>query len=269
MKRLYRMLSMALSIMVCLGGMSAFAKTAERIELVGTDDGESIFAAVARQFNESTPDVKILLPEDIGSAGGIKAVGHNKALIARVARDIKKNEVSYGLTYVPFASASVAFFVHRDNGVQGLSVQQTLDIYGGRVTNWSQVGGNDVKIRVVNHEEGDSNLEVLEDSFLGFRDLTITPRSKTIYEDDEAIQLAEKIKGVIAYGNAVEARKADVVVLSIDGKHPSNVDYPYVTTLGFVFKKQNFTGGLKQFVEFATSDAVHDTILKEGGIPLK
>ncbi len=269
MKTLYVMMSMALGMMVCLSGISALASAAETIELVGTDDGKIVFAAVAEIFNEMTSEVEIILPDDIGSSSGIKAVGRDQALLARVARELRENEAPYGLTYVPFASASVAFFAHKDVGVQELSVQQVLDIYSGKLTNWSEVGGNDVKIRVVNHEEGDSNREVLEDAFPGFKDITVLSKSKTIYDDDEAIELAEKTKGIISYGNSAEASKFDVVVLSIDGSHPSDMNYPYTTVLGFVFKEQNFTGGLKQFVEFATSDAAHEAILEAGGTPLK
>ena len=224
---------------------------------------------MAEAFHAITPAVEIVLPVDIGSTGAINAVGRGQAVLGRVAREPREDEAPYGLTYVPFATTPVAFFVNPDAGVQDLSVQQILDIYSGQLINWSELGGNDVKIRVVNHEEGDSNREVLEDLFPGFDEITVIPKSKTIYEDNEAIELAEKTKGVIAYGNYAEASEAEVVVVSIAGKHPSAADYSYTTTLGLVFKDQHFTGGLKQFVEFATSDAAHDAIRAAGGVPLE
>ena len=47
---------------------------------------------------------------------------------------------------VPFLNGGFVFFVNKENPVESLSVQQLHDIYAGKITNWSQVGGNDVDI---------------------------------------------------------------------------------------------------------------------------
>ena len=46
----------------------------------------------------------------------------------------------------PFLNGGFVFFVNKDNPVDSLSVQQLHDIYAGKITNWKQVGGNDVEI---------------------------------------------------------------------------------------------------------------------------
>ena len=59
----------------------------------------------------------------------------------------------------------------------------------------------------------------------------------------------------------------DVNVLNIAEKSARDPDYPYVGSLGFVYNEKNYTGNIKKFVEFATSEAAHEAIKEVGGIP--
>ena len=44
----------------------------------------------------------------------------------------------------PFATDALVFVVNRDNPVDGLTADQVRRIYTGEITNWSQVGGEDL-----------------------------------------------------------------------------------------------------------------------------
>lgn len=46
----------------------------------------------------------------------------------------------------PFAHDGLIFVVHADNPVDSLTIEQIQGIYSGKITNWSQVGGNDLPI---------------------------------------------------------------------------------------------------------------------------
>jgi phosphate transport system substrate-binding protein len=46
----------------------------------------------------------------------------------------------------PIAKEAFVFFVNGQNSVSDLSIEQIRDIYLKKITNWQQVGGNDVKI---------------------------------------------------------------------------------------------------------------------------
>ena len=50
------------------------------------------------------------------------------------------------LDMVPIALDGFVFITHRDNPVDSLTVQQIQDIYSGKITNWQELGGNDVEI---------------------------------------------------------------------------------------------------------------------------
>ncbi len=77
-----------------------------------------------------------------------------------MARALTDAEAAAGLQYEPIAKLPSAFYVHPDAGVTSLTSAQLADVYAGRVTNWNQVGGADLRIRVVRRDEGDSTLRV-------------------------------------------------------------------------------------------------------------
>jgi phosphate transport system substrate-binding protein len=245
------------------------AALAEEITIVGTGSGTAILKAIGEAFSQQNPGITITVPESIGSGGGIKAVGRDEYLLGRVSRGIKESEKPYGLTYVSYAKMPIVFFVNKNVTAKNLSTQQVVDIYSGKITNWKDVGGNDAGIRVVTREEGDSSLEVLLELFPGFKDITITSKAKTTFSDPETEETVLKTANVIGFGSYPNAKVIDVHVLTIEGKSATDPDYPYVGTLGFVYKEENYTGNIKKFVEFAISEAAHEAITEAGGIPVE
>ena len=240
---------------------------AEEITIVGTGDGVSILKAIGEAFSQKNPGVTIIVPKSIGSGGGIKSVGNDLYKIGRVARRIKEKEKHFDLKYVPFAKVPTVFSVNKSVGVKNLSTNQVCDIYSGKITNWKDVGGKDAKIRVVRREDGDSSFKVLLKSFPGFKDITITSKSKTAYITSEMISILEDREGAIGFGPNDVAKQANVDVLTIDGKKPAEAGYPSAGVLALIFKAKNYTGNIKKFAEFATSTPAQDAIKGVGGMP--
>ena len=245
------------------------AALAEEITIVGTGSGTSILKAIGEAFSQENPGITITVPKSIGSGGGIKAVGRDEYLLGRVARGIKEKEKPYGLTYVSYAKIPIVFFVNKNVTVKNLSTQQVLDIFSGKITNWKDVGGSDAKIRVITREEGDSSQGVLLELLPGFKDITITSKAKTTFSDPETEETVLKTANVIAYGSYPNAKIINVHVLKVEGKSATDSDYPYVGTLGFVYKEENYTGNIKKFVKFAISEAAHEAIIEAGAIPVE
>lgn len=263
MKRFVALVFGLMVLLVFLGPVEA-----KDVTIVGTGSGASILEAVGNSFSQKVPDVTVIVPKSIGSGGGIKAVGTDQELIGRVARTIKEKEKHYGLTYVPIAKMPIVFFVNKGVGLKKLSSRQVCDIYCGKVTNWKEVGGKDAKIRVIRREKGDSSLEVLLESFPGFKDITITEKSKTTLSDPSTCDLCEKKADSIAFGAYANARNRNVDILEIDGASATEADYPSVGTLALIFKEKNRKEGIAEFIDFATSSAAHDPITEAGGVPL-
>jgi phosphate transport system substrate-binding protein len=62
---------------------------------------------------------------------------------------------------------AIAVIVHGDNPVEQLTVAQLKDIFTGKITNWSAVGGQDRPIRPLVRDRNSGTYEVFQDRVLG------------------------------------------------------------------------------------------------------
>ena len=69
-------------------------------------------------------------------------------LAAEPAQSIwdEKEEAGFEWVMEPFATDALVFVVNEDNPVDSLTAEEIRQIYAGEITNWSQVGGDDVPI---------------------------------------------------------------------------------------------------------------------------
>ena len=70
----------------------------------------------------------------------------------------------------------------------------------GKILNWKEVGGADVRIRVVRREDADTTLIVLRASMPGWKDLAITEKSKLAMTTQEATASVREVPGAIGFG---------------------------------------------------------------------
>jgi phosphate transport system substrate-binding protein len=246
------------------------AAGAEEITIVGTGSGSSVLKAIGEAFTALHPDIRIRVPKSIGSSGGIKAVGTDEYVLGRVARDIKETEKSNGLTSVLVAHPPIVFFVNRSVTIESITPEQACAIYSGKIRRWEEVGGGKGKIRVIRREEGDSSLSILLKTLPGFKDITLTNKSKTTYTDGSTVEECQNRKNAIAFGPASNIKGLeDVRVVHLDGVAPTQETYPCIGMLSLIYKEQNYNGSVKKFVEFATSAAAHRIIKEAGALPAK
>ena len=71
---------------------------------------------------------------------------------------MKKASFQYEMT--PIATDALVFVVNASNPVNHITKEQLQKIYTGEITNWKQLGGNDVKIEAF-QRNAESGSEVL------------------------------------------------------------------------------------------------------------
>jgi len=161
-----------------------------------------------------------------------------------------------------------AIFVHPSAQATDLTAAQLVDIYAGKITNWKEVGGTDLRIRVVRREEADSTLTVLRDSMPGWKDLAITERSKLATSTQEAIETVRLVDGAIGFGPFTKLLEHGTVVLKIDGHHPTDRGYPSSVVVAFIHTPATVTSDAKAFMSFAASATGKDIVRSYGGVPV-
>jgi len=127
------------------------------IENKGSDTIVNLALAWAEAYQEIRPEVSVSVTGG-GSGTGIAALINGTVDIANASRQIKDEEITSaeenGITPVEHVIArdAIAVIVHPDNPVEKLSIDQISAIYSGAITNWSDVGGEDLPIVCLSRE---------------------------------------------------------------------------------------------------------------------
>jgi phosphate transport system substrate-binding protein len=130
---------------------------ARAIQNKGSDTLVNIALAWAETYRNVEPSVDIAVTGG-GSGTGIAALINGTVDIANASRPMKDNEIedarANGIEPVEHVVAidALAVIVHPDNLVSELTIGQLSDIFTGRVTRWSELGGADRPIVIVSRE---------------------------------------------------------------------------------------------------------------------
>ena len=119
-------------------------------------------------FNQEHPDTEIAVSGG-GSGTGIKALISGTAEIANASRPIKDKELKQAqeagvspLEHV-IAYDGIAVIVHPSNQVDELSVEQLSKIFSGQIGNWSELGGPDKDIVLINRDSLSGTYEAFKE----------------------------------------------------------------------------------------------------------
>ena len=137
------------------------------------------------------------------------------------------------LWIAPIARDGIAVIVSDDVTVENLSLDQLRAIYQGRITNWTQVGGDAGPIIVYSREEGSGTRVEFERMVMGPRPLNA--RARIAMSSQLMIEQIRATPGSVGYVSSGFLRSS-VRVLSIDNLLPdtttiANDRYPLRTTI--------------------------------------
>ena len=101
----------------------------------------------------------------------------------------------------------------------------------------------------------------------GWRDLEITERSKLATSTQEAVETVRTVEGAIGFGPFTRTLEDGVTVLRIDGKYPTDAQYPSSAALALIHLRQTVTPGAQDFLQFAQSPPARTIISRFGAVP--
>lgn len=198
-----------------------------------------------------------------GSSAGIQAVRTQAAEVGMSSRRLTEDEKD--LQAIPIAYDAIALIVHPTNPLDNLSIEQIQQIFSGKVTRWSQVGGRNQPIVLVSREEGSGTREAFQQMIMGKNDISLAALvqdsngaiRQVVGDDPNAI-------GYISLGMVHEKVKA----LKIGGIEPTieNIRaqrYKIVRPFLFVFKSEP-TAVARGFLNYVLSPAGQKLLIQEG-----
>lgn len=171
------------------------AKTGTKLEIVGNGSGRGLTDLIA------------------GSAD-VAMVGASLKATAAVMNKEKPGSVDVaGLTEIPLSKIKLLVISHPGNGVKSLTLNQLADVFSGKVSNWKEVGGSDLPIKIVLPFVGDGARTSVQDQVLNGGDYAKSAVLRNLSK--ELSPVVAQLPGACSF---VSAKNVDgnVSVISID-----------------------------------------------------
>ena len=247
------------------GSTSALSGT---ISTNGSTSMEKVIGTLSEAFMGDNSGVTITY-DATGSGTGIESAKNKSCDVGLSSRALKDSET--GLKSITVALDGIAIIVNADSGVSNLSLQQISDIFTGKITNWSEIGGSDLEISCIGRESGSGTRD-------GFESITGTKDSCKLDQEltstGAVITAVSSSKNAIGYASlsSVEG-KTGVKAVTVDGVACSEdtvLDGSYKIQRPFNFvvsEDAQLSPAAQAFIEFATSKDAASLIREAGAVP--
>lgn len=257
-------LSLALAVMTGCGKTDS-----KTVSTDGSTSMEKVIGALGEAFEENNPGVTFTY-NPTGSGSGITAVAEGRCDIGLSSRNLKEEEKAQGLTETILALDGIAVIVNPDNPVNDLDLETIGKIYMGEITNWKEIGGNDMEIVLIGREAGSGTRDGFE-SITGTED-ACKYRQELTSTGDVITTVAEN-PAAVGYAS-LAAVKDTVKALLIGGIVPSEEtvkDGSYVVQRPFVLVTKNDTElsvTAQAFFDYVISSESAEIISSAGAVPI-
>ncbi|MBK5200960.1 MAG: phosphate ABC transporter substrate-binding protein [Spirochaetaceae bacterium] len=285
MKKLFTILTvLTMATTFVFAGGSKETSTPNNVEMTNyTFGGSSTVAPIANAaiagFEIQNAGVKVTY-ETTGSSVGIKNLLSGTFSLAGSSRELKNDEVTSGAYKTKIALDGITVAVNKSVSISNLSMKQLANIFAGNITNWKEVGGDDMPIELVVRDETSgtygSFTEIVIQDTLG-KDATQAKKAIVAKENGEVATKIASTPGAIGYigmGFASIVTDKSGKELSIDNELPTinNVldkKYPISRALYVVTMNAPKEGTIeKAFIDYLLSTAGQDMVAEKQFIPV-
>ena len=219
--------------------------------------------SVNYQGTDFTSESAIQYHNTRGAFKGVADKTIDIAICASPNKEQKEYAASKGveLELTPIGREAFVFLVNSNNKVDNLSIKQLKDIYTGKITNWSQVGGSWRPINVIQRNKGSGSQTALE---------------KLIGEDVKSSffgPLGASIGFSFRYYVEELTKHGHIKMLSLEGVYPNkenvqNETYPIVSNFYAVTRKGETNPNVQKVLDFILSPTGQEIVNETGYVSL-
>lgn len=225
---------------------------------------------IASAFMEKNPQYKIRILPSLGSGGGIKALADNRIQLAISARPLKEKEKKQNLYAHKYADTPLMIASNEKNDVTNLTTSELVDLYSGKVPNWS----NGLPVRIIRRPQTESDVKMLQ-TISSEMSVTLEAVMKLnnlpiAFNDQENANLLESLPGSIGAITLAQllSEKRKIKEIRLNGisatvENLANGSFRYLKSFYLILPTQQ-TPLLKLFTGFILSDEGQQ-ILHENG----
>lgn len=226
----------------------------------------------AKQFKAKYPDADVQV-QGGGSGKGLSAVMDGSAQIGNsdIYAEEKEGIDASALEDHKVAVVGFAAVVNSNVKVDNLTKAQLIDIFTGKITNWKDVGGDDMNIVLVNRPASSGTRATFKKYGLDGNE-EATGMALTEDNSGTVLKTVADTEGAISYlalsyikDNSIKALKLDGVEATVE--NITNGKYP-IWSYEHMYTKGPAKGLEKAFIEYVMSDEVKPLVEKLGYIPI-
>lgn len=266
----FKLFAAVILSLFALSGCGQNSAGEEKITLAGSTSMEKVTEALSEGFRAKNPKATVTA-EYIGTGAGVEALVKKKADIGNASRELKQAEKDKGATPNVIAYDAIAIIVDKNNQVRALKSEELSAIYGGKVKNWSELGGADKPIIVIGRENGSGTRDAFEE--------TLKLKNKCAYAQEldstgAVIARVASTEGAIGYVS-LDALSDKVSLVSLNGTVPSEEtvkDGSYSLSRPFIMatrgKLEEQSPAVRKWFSFVFSEDGKALIKKAGLVPV-
>ena len=234
----------------------------------GSTSMEKVIGALSEAFMEANSKVTVTY-NPTGSGTGIQAVQEGRCDIGLSSRGLKDEEKASGLQETVLAYDGIAIIVNPANTVEDLTLEQIADIYTGKITNWSELGGSDSEIVLIGREAGSGTRSGFEE-IVEVKDLC--QYRQELSSTGDVIATVAQNPGAIGYASLASVKET-VKAVKVGGVAPSEEtvkDGSYAIQRPFVLvTKEGVTLSetAQAFFDYAASKDANAVVIAAGVVP--
>lgn len=261
-----KLISIAIAATLMLGSLVGCYQT-KAVSTDGSTSMSKVIGALSEAYEKET-GVKVTY-NPTGSGTGIQAVQEGRCDIGLSSRSLKDSEKAAGLVETVLAYDGIAIILHPDNPISDLTLTQIADIYTGKITNWSEVGGRDGQIVLIGREANSGTRD-------GFESITSTKDAcqyrQELSSNGDVITTVANNPNAIGYASLATI-KDSVKAISVGGVTPSEAtvkDGSYAVQRPFVLVTKKDTAlseTAQQFFDYMISGRANAIISAAGAVP--
>ena len=234
----------------------------------GSTSMEKVIGALSEAFMEANSKVTVTY-NPTGSGTGIQAVQEGRCDIGLSSRGLKDEEKAAGLQETVLAYDGIAVIVNPANPVEDLTLAQIADIYTGKITNWSELGGSDSEIVLIGREAGSGTRSGFEE-IVEVKDLC--QYRQELSSTGDVIATVAQNPGAIGYASLASV-KDTVKAVKVGGVAPSEEtvkDESYAIQRPFVLVTKEgvaLSETAQAFFDYAVSKDSNPVVAAAGVVP--